>query len=181
MNKALFLDRDGVINKDINYLCKVEDFEFIDGIFELCHYFVENGFMIIVVTNQAGIARGFYTEDDFHNLTDWMVDEFKKRRVELKKIYYCPFHATEGIGKYKRDSYDRKPNPGMLLKAQEEFNLNLEHSILVGDKESDIEAGINAGVGMNVLFANKRTRIDSTRADIIITDLRELVRVLTMR
>lgn len=164
MNKALFLDRDGVINLEKNYVHKIEDFEFIDGIFELTKYFQDKGYLIIVITNQAGIGRGYYTEEDFHKLNDWMIDQFKQRGILITEVYYCPFHPTHGIGKYKKDSFDRKPNPGMILNATRKYNINLSESILIGDKESDIEAGKSAGVGMNILFLERN---NNKLADVI--------------
>ena len=146
MNKALFLDRDGVINKEKNYLYKIEDFEFIDGVFETCKYFQDNGYLIIVITNQAGIARGKYTEDDYQILTDWMIKEFEKKDIKISKVYHCPHHPD-----FSGDCECRKPNPGMILQAKKDFNIDLSQSILVGDKNSDIEAGIKAGVKMNYL------------------------------
>lgn len=154
MNKALFLDRDGVINVDKNYVHKIEDFEFVDGIFELTKYFQDKGYLIIVITNQAGIGRGYYTEKDFHVLNDWMVEQFKKKGINITEVYYCPFHPTHGIGEYKKDSFDRKPNPGMILKAKEKYNIDLDESVLIGDKDSDIQAGENAGVKKNFLICN---------------------------
>jgi len=149
---ALFLDRDGVINVDHKYVYRKENFEFIDGIFELCQYATKQGYLIFVVTNQAGIGRGYYTERQFHELTKWMCEEFSKNNVTVEKVYFCPFHEKHGIGKYKKASKFRKPEPGMIFQAAEEFNLNLEKSILVGDKESDIQAGISAGIGFNYIL-----------------------------
>ncbi len=148
MKKALFLDRDGVINKEKNYLYKIEDFEFIDGVFEACRYFQNQGYLIIVITNQAGIARGKYTEKDYELLTEWMIKEFEKEGVYISKVYHCPHHP-EFTGECKC----RKPKPSMLLDAQRDFDIDLSQSILVGDKNSDIEAGINAGVGNNYLIS----------------------------
>lgn len=148
MKKALFLDRDGVINKEKNYLYKIEDFEFIDGVFETCKYFQEQGYLIIVITNQAGIARGKYSEDDFELLSSWMIEEFKKRDILISKIYHCPHHPD-----FSGECECRKPKPGMLLKAEKEFDIDMEDSILVGDKNSDIEAGINAGIKHNYLIS----------------------------
>ena len=152
MNKALLLDRDGVINVEKNYVHKIEDFVFIEGIFELVRFFRKKGFKIIVITNQAGIARGFYTEDDFKKLNDWMLSEFSKKGTPIDEVFYCPFHPENGIGEYKKDSYERKPNPGMILKAKEKYNLDLSNSWLIGDKASDIQAGISGGVGNNILL-----------------------------
>jgi len=153
MRKALFLDRDGVVNVEKNYVYRIEDFEFMDGIFELARAAQDAGYLLIVITNQAGIARGYYTEEDYHNLTRWMVDEFARRGITIAQVYYCPFHPEAGQGIYKADSWDRKPNPGMLLRARDEFDLDLSKSILVGDKVSDIEAGRRAGVGRLILLS----------------------------
>jgi D-glycero-D-manno-heptose 1,7-bisphosphate phosphatase len=149
-NRAVFLDRDGVINVEKNYVHRIEDFEFIDGIFELCAEAQRMGYKLIVITNQAGIGRGYYTVADFERLTEWMVGQFAARGITIDRVYYCPYHPTEGIGGYRRESFDRKPNPGMILRAREEFALDLARSILVGDRESDIEAGATAGIGRNL-------------------------------
>lgn len=145
-NKALFLDRDGVINIDKNYVHKIEDFEFIDGIFDLVKKYQDEGFLIIVITNQAGIGRGYYKEKDFHILNDWMVKQFKLQGIEITEVYYCPYHPTHGIGEYLKDSFDRKPNPGMIFKARDKYDIDLSKSVLIGDKESDILSGKNAGI-----------------------------------
>lgn len=144
---ALFLDRDGVINVDRHYVHRVEDFEFLPGIFDLCGAAAEGGYLIVVVTNQAGIGRGYYTEADFARLNEWMVGAFRQRGIEIARVYHCPYHPTAGIGEYRRESFDRKPNPGMLLKARDELGLDLAGSVLVGDKDSDMAAGLAAGVG----------------------------------
>lgn len=141
MRKALFLDRDGVINHEIGYLSKPEDVQFIDGIFETCRAFHEEGYLIVIVTNQSGIARGYYTETEFEDLTRWMHDEFASRGVMIAKTYHCPHHpAITG------DCLCRKPLPGMLLSAATELNIDLSQSVLVGDKVSDVEAGLTAGI-----------------------------------
>ncbi|NIR52848.1 HAD family hydrolase [candidate division KSB1 bacterium] len=178
MNKALLLDRDGVINKEIHYLHKKEDVEFIDGIFETCQFFMEKGYLIIVITNQAGIGRGLYSEQEFAELSHWMIREFSKRQVVISKIYHCPDHPTEGKGCYRRDSFDRKPNPGMIFKARDEFDLSLEDSILVGDKETDIEAGINAGVGTNILVCSGHALPEDTQADMVLDSIKALPQAL---
>ena len=151
-NKALFLDRDGVINVDHGYVHKINDFDFVSGIFDLSRKAIQKGYKIFVITNQAGIARGYYSLVDFNNLTDWMYERFKQEQCEISKVYLSPYHPTEGIGKYRKEHYSRKPNPGMIFLAQKEFDIDLKASILIGDKESDIEAGISAGVGTNLRF-----------------------------
>lgn len=148
--KALFLDRDGVINVEKNYVCRIEDFEFLPGIFDLCTLAMRLGYRLVIITNQAGIGRGYYSEADYQRLTDWMLDEFRTRGIEIDRVYHCPYHPMAGIGEYRRDSFDRKPNPGMILQARDELGLDLCRSVMVGDKDSDIEAGIAAGVKCNL-------------------------------
>lgn len=150
-NQALFLDRDGVINEDRHYVHRIEDFVFIREIFPLLRKAQDQGFLLIVVTNQAGIARGYYGEEDFHRLTAWMRQEMMKEHIFLHHVYFSPYHP-QGLGKYKRQSACRKPAPGMILQAAQDYDIDLSASILIGDKESDIEAGIAAGVGTTCLF-----------------------------
>lgn len=147
MTKALFLDRDGVINVEKDYLYKIEDFEFIDGIFDLCKYYRDKGYLIVIVTNQSGIARDYYTEKDFSILTTWMLNKFSSNGIDIQKVYYCPHHPS-----ISGECTCRKPNPGMLLEAKNEFNINMSLSIIIGDKERDIEAGLNAGLDESYLF-----------------------------
>lgn len=149
---ALFLDRDGVINVDYAYVHKQQDFVFIDGIFELCRKAKQLGFLIFVITNQAGVGRGYYTEEDFWQLTDWMCRVFRDNGVIIDQVYFCPFHPQNGIGRYKKDSPDRKPKPGMILSAVKQYDVDLARSVLVGNMESDIQAGIAAGIGCNLLY-----------------------------
>ena len=137
-NKALFLDRDGVINVERCYVHSREAFRFQEGIFELCRAAQSLGYVLVVVTNQAGVARGYYTESQFLELTEWMTQEFARRQIALAGVYYCPFHPIHGVGVYKKDSPDRKPNPGMLFRAQTDLNLDLASSVLIGDNLSDI-------------------------------------------
>ena len=153
MRPALFLDRDGVINVETNYVSRIDDFIFMDGIFDLCRSAVAVGMAIVVVTNQAGIGRGYYTEAQFQTLSDWMCKRFFDEGAAIDGVYYCPYHAEHGIGKYKADSFDRKPNPGMILRARDELGLLLEDSILVGDSASDIAAARAANVGRAILMA----------------------------
>lgn len=150
---ALFLDRDGVINIDRGYVYRIEDFEFIPGIFELVRYAVHVlGWPAIVVTNQAGIARGLFDENAYFALTGWMCARFRDEGAPLTKVYYCPYHETLGIGRYRVDHDWRKPKPGMLLQAAADFNLTLSDSVLIGDKISDIESAAAAGVAGRILI-----------------------------
>jgi D-glycero-D-manno-heptose 1,7-bisphosphate phosphatase len=142
--KTIFLDRDGVINKEANYLYKIQDFEFISGVFDSCQYLQDIGYKIIIITNQSGISRGFYTEKDFLTLNDWMVKEFYKKGVEILDVFYCPHSPADNCN-------CRKPKPGMLIKAKEKYDLNLKESWVIGDKENDIKAANNAGVNNTIL------------------------------
>lgn len=152
--KALFLDRDGVINIDYGYVHEIKKFEFIEGIFKLSQQAVLNGYLILVITNQAGIGRGFYTLKDFEDLSNWMCQKFVENGSLITKVYHSPFHPTCGVGVYKQDDETRKPRPGMIYLASDEFDLDLNSSILIGDKETDIQAGNSAGVGVNVLYSD---------------------------
>ena len=138
IEKSSFLDRDGVTNIDNGYICHIEDFKFCDGIFEALNGFSKLGYIIFVITNQSGIARWYYNEGDFAVLAQYMVDKFLNFKIEIRKVYYCPHLGDE--------CECRKPKPGMIFKAKEEFDINLEESILIGDKDTDIQAGQRAGL-----------------------------------
>lgn len=166
-SRALFLDRDGVININHGYVHTRDRFEFIEGIFEICRTARRLGYLLIVATNQSGIGRGYFSEEDFHALTDWMLQEFHLQGAEISKVYFCPYHPEHGIGIYKRDSDCRKPNPGMLLEAKAEFDLNLSASIFLGDQRSDEIAGRRAGVGCVVLYKPGCTGIPSPDTPVI--------------
>ncbi len=150
---AVFLDRDGVININHGYVYKLENFDFIEGIFDVAQHAHELGYKLVVITNQAGIGRGYYSEADFHLLTQWMCQQFAQAGAPISQVYFSPFHPTAGLGSYLKDDFSRKPNPGMIFRAGEELDLDLSGSILIGDKPSDIQAGIAAGIGKNLLFA----------------------------
>jgi len=164
---ALFLDRDGVINVEKHYLHKIADFEFIEGIFELCKHYQERGYLIIVVTNQSGIARGYYSERDFEVLTEWMIDVFRQKGINITALYHCPHHPDiSGVCSC------RKPEPGMLLEAAETYDIDLEHSLLVGDSERDIIAAHRAGIRECYLLSDSAAKSEATK---IIRSLKELL------
>jgi D-glycero-D-manno-heptose 1,7-bisphosphate phosphatase len=177
--RALFLDRDGIINIDHGYTYRRENFEFMPGIFEVARAAVAANYRLFVVTNQAGIGRGYYSEADFLELTDWMCERFKEEGAPIAQVYYCPSHPTAGIGQYRTDSPDRKPNPGMIIRAAKEHNINLLQSILIGDKESDIAAGISAGVGQNILLAESASeKTYAVNSVIVISKISESIKYL---
>lgn len=168
--RALFLDRDGVINCDHGYVYKREDFDFIEGVFDVARYACEQHYKLIVITNQAGIGRGYYTETEFHRLTDWMCDQFSAAGAKISRVYFSPYHPTAGIGEYLSDHYSRKPHPGMILQAKNDLNIDLSCSVLIGDKPSDIQAGLAAGIGKNLLFSQLQTsELDGLKYDRIAT------------
>lgn len=141
-NKALFLDRDGTINVDYGYVYQPEKFELIDGIIELCKKAQEKGYLIIVITNQSGICRGYYSDKAFHDLNQYMIELFTKQGITITDVFYCP----------DLDGPRRKPECGMFLEAKQKHNIDMAASISVGDKERDVIAGQKAGVGKNLLF-----------------------------
>ena len=174
LRPALFLDRDGVINVDHGYVHTPEKTEFIDGIFDLVARAVAAGRVVVVVTNQAGIGRGYYTEAQFAAYTAWMQAEFARRGAPIEGVYFCPDHPEHGIGPYRRDTPMRKPGPGMLLQAAAELQLDLPRSLMVGDTESDIRAGQAAGVGRTVRFHPEAGPPPATAADSVARRLADI-------
>ena len=149
---ALFLDRDGVLNEDRGYVSRWEDFRWIEGAREVVAAFNQAGWLVIVVTNQSGVGRGYYTEAEMHALHARMVEDLADAGARIDAFYWAPQHPEAAVEAYRHpDPPDRKPNPGMLLRALEDFPIDKARSILVGDKPSDLEAALRAGV-RGVLF-----------------------------
>ena len=142
--KTIFLDRDGVINKEINYLYKIKDFEFINGVFDICKYFKSLGYEIIIITNQSGISRQIYTEKDYKIVTNWMVSEFNKNNIKILDVFHCPHMPNSNC-------LCRKPKPGMLLDAKYQYDIDMQNSWMIGDKEVDIAAANSAGITNTIL------------------------------
>jgi len=141
--KALFLDRDGIINVDHGYVSKIENFKFTQDIFELLHLFIQKGYLLFIVTNQSGIGRGYYTLDDFTILTQWMLKELKQKDISIEKVAYCP-HAPEA------HCTCRKPQTGMIDEILETYDIDLKKSWLIGDKQSDIDLALHAHIGHSI-------------------------------
>jgi len=147
--KALFLDRDGIINIDHGYVSKIEDFEFTKGIFELLKLFIKKGYILFIVTNQSGIGRGYYSKEDFKILTEWMLDVFKKENIYIESVEYCP-HAPE------ENCSCRKPNIGMIESILSKHRVALENSWMIGDKQSDIDLAYNASINHTISIGNRK-------------------------
>lgn len=178
-NRAIFLDRDGVINHDHGYVHQVDDFEYIEGVFESCLALKQMGYKLVVVTNQSGIARGMYTEDQFHSLTEWMDWNFADKGVELDGIYYCPHHSEKGVGEYKIACDCRKPKPGMMLDAAAFLKIDLSQSVMVGDKHDDMLAAKAAGIPTRILVRSGKAIADDNEATVVLDSIADVPAFLT--
>tara|TARA_B100000787_G_C16117011_1_gene260853 strand:- start:263 stop:847 length:585 start_codon:yes stop_codon:yes gene_type:complete len=153
---ALFLDRDGVINLNHGYVHKIENFNFLPEIFDLLSLANERGYLVIVITNQAGIGRGLYSDEQFNKLTIWMVERFKERNITIDGVFYSPFHPIHGIGKYLLKENTRKPGSGMFEEAFKYFQIIKSNSIMIGDNITDLEASNKAGIKNNLLLDSNK-------------------------
>jgi D-glycero-D-manno-heptose 1,7-bisphosphate phosphatase len=178
-DKAVFLDRDGTINREVNYLYRIEDFEFLPGAIEAIKTFHELGYRVIIVSNQAGVARGYYTENDIHILHNYINGLLEEKGTYIDAFYYCPHHPDGIVEKYNLRCNCRKPNIGMVKQALNDYNIDLEQSIFIGDKEIDIETGKNAGIGRCILVRSGHLINESdTEADIVYDNILDVVRAL---
>jgi D-glycero-D-manno-heptose 1,7-bisphosphate phosphatase len=176
---AAFLDRDGVINEERNYVYRVEDFRFLPGALEACREFVQAGYLLVIITNQAGIARGYYDTRDFEKLTGWMKERFVEAGAPLTAVYHCPHHPEANIESLRVVCDCRKPAPGLILQARRDLGVDLRRSFLVGDKLSDIEAGRAAGVGKCFLLEGTHAAPAVPHsADAVVRSLAEVSRLL---
>lgn len=166
--RALLLDRDGVINVDHGYVHTIDRFDPVPGIFELGRRAHDLGYRLAVVTNQSGIARGLYSEAQYQELTGWMRRRFAAEGAPLAAVLHSPFHPEGVWPEYRRDSFWRKPAPGMLLEAAARLGLDLAASLLIGDHARDLEAARRAGVGRRVFVG-----APPADADLAVTDLRD--------
>ena len=180
---AVFIDRDGVINIDHGYVHTVDDFEYVEGVFEACKKLKAMGYLLVLVTNQAGIARGMYTEDEFLTLTEWMDWNFVDNGVEFDGIYYCPHHPTEGKGDYLQDCKCRKPKPGMFISARDFLKIDMAGSVMIGDKADDMQAAAAAEVGTKVLVCTGKpvTAEGEQLADVVLDSIADVPAWLAAR
>jgi D-glycero-D-manno-heptose 1,7-bisphosphate phosphatase len=172
LRPALFLDRDGVINADKGFVARQIDFVWQDGIFVLVRAALGAGYVPVIVTNQSGIGRGLYTQADYEALTDWMLARFAAEGAPIARVYHCPFHPEAELPQFRAAHPWRKPQPGMLLAAAGDLELDLARSILIGDRWSDIGAGMAAGVPHLVIVGG----LASAAAQDVIEPPTELVR-----
>ena len=163
--KTIFLDRDGVVNKEVRYLYRLSDFKFIDGIFDSCLYFQKLGYEIIIVTNQSGIARGYYNENDYQKLTEWMLGQFNNNGINILDTFYCP-HGPESLCEC------RKPKPGMLIEAKDKYNISMKDSWMIGDSESDIKAANAAGISKTILVRSGHL-VDESNSKFIVDSIKQ--------
>ncbi len=143
---AVFFDRDGVLNIDYEYIYRIKDFVWMKGAIKAIKYLNDNNYFVFVVTNQSGIARGYYTENDMNKLHQWMNDDLRKNDAHIDAFYFCPHHPVAKLDKYRIKCDCRKPSPGLILKILKKWPVDKSNSFSIGDKESDVQAAINAGI-----------------------------------
>jgi len=171
--KVIFLDRDGVINEEVGYLHKIKDFKFINGVMDSCNYFLSLGYQIIVVTNQSGIGRGLYREEDFNIVNEWMLDNFRQKGIRILDVFFCPHGPDDNC-------YCRKPKPGLFKDAKEKHDIDMNKSWMIGDKEADIEAANNAGISQTILVRSGHIiDEDATKSKYILDSIIDIVDVIS--
>jgi len=159
MQKAIFLDRDGVINYNSEYVYKIEDFKLIKGVIEALKLLQKNNYKLFIITNQSGIARGYYTENDFKKLNNYMINLFKKNDIIIKSVQYCPHHIEGRIKKYSIKCDCRKPDIGMFKRILSNYKIDINNSFMIGDSKSDIIAGNKLNL-KTILISNNKNNID---------------------
>jgi len=172
MDKVVFLDRDGVINIEKDYLYKIEDFEFIDGVFSSLQYLQTLGFKFVIITNQSGIGRGYYSLEQYNTLTFWMKEQFKQQGIDIVEVYCCPHAPDENCS-------CRKPNIGMIEQASKILNIDYKNSWLIGDKSSDIQTAINANI-KNTIQVRSGHKFDenNSKADYIVDSMKDIPNII---
>ena len=183
MKPAIFLDRDGTINLDHGYVHLSDDFQFIDGVIDAMVELKKMGYLLVLITNQSGIARGLFTEDQFMHLTEWMDWSLADRGVDLDGIYFCPHHPQAIIEEYRQDCECRKPKAGMFIDAQTQLDIDMSASYMIGDKMEDMLAASAAGVGHKVLVRTGKdvTPESESAADAVLNSLTDLPNYLAKK
>lgn len=163
--KVVFFDRDGVINKDTHYVYKINEFQFTESIFEICTHITNLGYKIIVITNQSGIDRGYFSDSEFNILNDWMVDKFYDNNIEILDVFYCP-HLPDA------NCDCRKPKPGLINTAKSKYSIDHKNSWFIGDKEDDIKAANSANIFNTILVNNGNNKQHSSNASYVINSIK---------
>lgn len=158
-NRAVFLDRDGTLNVEKHYLSKIEDFEYLPGVIEGLRKLQDAGYLLIIITNQSGIARGYFTEDDFLVLNDWMISDLDRHGIYISKVYYCPHHPNASIVKYKKNCSCRKPSLELFYRAINEFSIDIDNSWAIGDKIRDCSICLTSGCHGILVGNQEKTEI----------------------
>ena len=161
--KVAFIDRDGVINEDVGYLHKWVDFKYKSSVKAALKKLKDFDYQLIIVTNQSGISRGLYTENDFKVLNDKMIEDLKNSEINLLDVFYCPHYVGGKIKKYAVDCECRKPKPGLFLKASAKYRVDFSKSVMFGDQRSDIEAAMAAGITHRFLIGSKSAVRNSSK------------------
>ncbi|AKC59848.1 D-glycero-beta-D-manno-heptose 1,7-bisphosphate 7-phosphatase [Blochmannia endosymbiont of Polyrhachis (Hedomyrma) turneri] len=179
---GIFLDRDGTINIDQGYSYNITNFIFINGVIDAMIQLKKMKFCLIIVTNQSGIARGFFSKEQFIQLTKWMIKILKTYQINIDGIYFCPHHPQGAIKQFKQNCNCRKPKPGMLLNAEKNLNLNMNKSYIIGDTTEDMLAGQAAGIGTKILVRSGKmiTKHGINSADYIIDSLAYLPEIIKL-
>ncbi len=172
MQKIVFLDRDGVINIEKDYLYKIDDFEFIDGVFSSLEYLQKLGYKFVIITNQSGIGRGYYNFEQYNILTKWMKKQFKEKGIDILEVYCCP-HAPD------ENCTCRKPNIGMIEQTSKIIDIDYENSWLVGDKSSDIQTAINANIKNTIqVRSGHKFEDENSKADYIVDSIKDIPNII---
>ena len=172
MKKAVFIDRDGVINVEKDYLYKIDEFEFIEGVFDSLKYLQDIGYLLFIITNQSGIGRGYYSEAQYEMLTNWMLSEFNKKGIEISEVEHCP-HMPDA------NCSCRKPKVGMISNILKKHDIDLKNSWLIGDKSSDIETAFNAGINNSIQVRSGHTFDESkSQADFIVDSIKYIKSII---
>ena len=172
MDKVIFLDRDGVINIEKNYLHKIEDFEFVEGVFNALGYLQNLGYKLVIITNQSGIGRGYYTQEQYDILTQWLKKEFLNNHIFISEIYCCPHAPTE-------DCNCRKPKIGMIEQASKILDIDYANSWIIGDKGSDIQTGLNAGISNTIQVKSGHTFDEKeSKALFVVNSIKDVLNII---
>ena len=170
--KAVFLDRDGVLNEERDYLYKVEDFKFIDGVIDALFYLQSKNYALFIVTNQSGIGRGYYSEQDFETLTKWMLEELMENKIEISRVCYCPHIDDDNCN-------CRKPKTGMIDTIMNSCNIDIENSWMIGDKDSDIQCALNVGIYNTIqVKSGHQFSMANSNAKYILNSLKDINKII---